>query len=73
MDLTYCSLSIHSVKPQGRRQGRQAQGSLRATSRVIRMRLIYVWIPAPRFRGDKLRGNDGLGSGYAAPCPRLFF
>jgi hypothetical protein len=23
------------------------------------MRLIYVWIPAPRLRGDKLCGNNG--------------
>src|SRR5215203_654560 len=34
----------------------------------LRMRLCFqVVIPAPRFRGDKLRGNDGYGMASAYP------
>jgi hypothetical protein len=33
------------------------------------LRLLLPWIPAPRFRGDKLRGNDVLGGPGVRPRP----
>ncbi len=32
--------------------------------------LLCGWIPAPRFHGDKLRGNDG-GEANGFPPPRV--